>query len=144
MATGQTMHKLRSEFALRLYKFDPDATSVTAVAWVDMRDYENFMASICRTIGTDDVTFDIAASASSDGSSPVVVKAHAVGDQPDAEDDQLHLEISAEQLAALSTANLRYVSARISVATNTDEMAVTYIRAHPRYAKRNLTTDIVA
>lgn len=144
MATTQTMQKQRSRAAFRMYDFDPDATAVTAVAWVDLADYEEFMATIFRTVGTAATTFDLAASASSDGSSPVQVVAHAVGDEPNAVADQLHLELSAEQLAALTTAGLRYVSARISVATGTDEFVVAYRRAKPRFAKADLTADIVA
>ena len=143
MTTGQTMEKQRSRRALRVYDFDPDATSVTAIAWVDMRDFGLFSATFVRTIGTAAVTFDIAVSASSDGSSPVVVKAHAVGSEPDALMDQIHLEISAEQLAPL-LADARYVSARISVATGTDEGVVVYERADPRFAGKDLTADIVA
>lgn len=143
MATTQTMQKLGSRRALRVYDFDPDATSVTAIAWVDMADFGLFSATFVRTIGTSALTFDIAVSASSDGSSAVAVVAHAVGSEPDAVIDQIHLEISAEQLAPLLAAG-RYVSARISVATGTDEGVVVYERADPRFAKLNLTADIVA
>ncbi len=144
MATGQTMQKLASKRALRAYFVDPDATSVDETAWVDMTNYELFSATFVRTAGTAAVTFDIVASASSDGSSPIVVKAHAVGSEPNTINDQIHLEISAEQIAALSTADLRYVSARASVATGTDEYVVIYERANPRSAKADLTADIIA
>ena len=146
MATGQTMQKQRSRAAFKMYDHDPagGATTVLAVAWVDMKDFGEFMATIFRTVGTSATTFDIGASASADGSSAVAVVAHAVGDEPNAVGDQLHLEISAEQLAGMSTAGLRYVSARISCATGTDEFVVSYRRAKPRFAKDGLTADIVA
>lgn len=149
MATAQTDYqKLFSRNAYRLYDFDPDATTVTEIAWVDMRDFECFGATFFRTIGTSAVTFKIMANSESDGSgTDVDIAAHAVGDEPDALSDQIHLECSAEQLAGNSTTasgELRYVTAVVSVATNTDEGVIAYYRARARFERDGLTADIVA
>lgn len=146
MATAQTEYqKFMSRNALRLYDFDPGATTETEIAWVDMRDYEGFIATFFRTIGTGAVTFKIMANTASDGSgTDADISTHAVGSEPDAVGDQIHLEISSEMLATSSTAGLRYVTAVVSVATGTDEGVVSYVRYNTRNAKDALTADIVA
>lgn len=149
MASAQTGYqKTLSRNAIRLYDFDPDATSVTEIAWVDMRDFERFMCTFFRTIGTAAVTFKIMANSdSAGGNTDVDIVAHAVGDEPNAVADQIHLECSAEQLGSLSTAatgELRYVTAVVSVATGTDEGAILYLRERARFERDGLTADIVA
>ena len=68
MASPQTSNHLLSQLKITHYDLDPDATSATDVAWVDMRDFENFAFSFFRTIGTSDVTITILANSSSTGS----------------------------------------------------------------------------
>jgi len=142
MASTVSTDKLMSTLKVKSYDFDPGVATVVAIDWVDMKDFDAFMASFFRTIGTSNVTFDIAVSASSSGSSPVVVKTHAVGSQPDAVGDQLFLECTAEEIKGVLAAG-RYVSARVSVVTDTDEGVVTYIR-RPIRLYRGLTADIVS
>lgn len=144
MASTVATEKLTANIAVTHYDFDPNATTATDIAWVDMRNFGHFLCSFFRTIGTSNVTFKILANSASDGSGQdVEVKAHAVGSQPDAVGDYLFLECTAAEIAALGS-NLRYVTASVSVATNTDEGVVTYVRGLPRNAYADLSADTVA
>lgn len=143
MPATYTADRFLSENAIKLYDFDPDATSVTAVAWVPLALFSRLVAVFFRTIGTSNVTFDIAAATSAAGAGATQVKAHAVASQPDAVGDQIYLEVTAEQVKeVLATAT--HVSARVSFATNTDEGVVGYIRADGRFQYSGLTADIIA
>ena len=140
--------KLNTEHSTRMYDFDPDATTATEIAWVDMRDFDGFRAAFFRTVGTSNVTFKIMANTASDGSgTDVDIITHAVGSQPDAVADQIWLETDAAEIAqkasAAGVSGVRYVTAVVSVATGTDEGVILY----DRKAKRSydgLTADIVA
>jgi len=77
----------------------------------------------------------------------VEVIAHAVGSQPNALNDQIWLECTAEEIAALGDAagvDLRYVSADVEFQTSTDEGVVYYERSGARFPQSGLTADIVA
>lgn len=143
MASTVSTDKLKSTIAQKAYDFDPNATTLTDIAWVDLKDFLYFMVCFMRTIGTGAFVMKIAASASSSGSNSVVVKEQAyTAGEPDAVGDNVFLECTAEEIAALGT-HLRYVSAQCSVATNTDEGVVVYTRAGG-YEKRALTADVIA
>jgi len=148
MATVQSAAKLLANNALKLYDFDPGATTATDIGWLDMRDYENFAAAFCRTIGTGATTFAIIANAASDGSgTDVTVVSHAVGSEPDAVGDQLWLECTAQQIRDAGERAghaVRYVSASVSVATATDEGVVLQWRGGAKAAASGLTADVVA
>jgi hypothetical protein len=142
MASTVSTNKVNSVLAQKSYDFDPDATTLTSIAWVPMNGFNAFMASFVRTIGTSNVVFRIAAATDAAGAGAVTVKEHAVAAQPDAVGDQLFLECSAEELKGLGQ-TLDYVSAQVSVATNTDEGVVVYTRLADRQYN-GLTADIVA
>ena len=144
MPVSSDFQKLRSDYIIRGYDFDPDSADATNVAWVDMREATIIMAQFIRTVGTGDVdTFSIVASPVSDGSSGVVtVKTHAIASQPDAVGDQLFLEVTDSEIAT-SGSELRYVSAQVEFATATDEGVVNYIRK-ARYPGLDRTADIIA
>ena len=147
MAVATESKKILANMAIKLYDFDPGATTVTEIAWVDMRDFSNFLAGFMRTIGTAAVTFDIIGNDESDGGgTDVVIKAHAVASEPNAVGDQIWLECTADEIGAAGGPNTRYVTARVSVATDTDEGVVTYIRdtRGGRFAHDALTADIIA
>lgn len=154
MATAQSEYqKFMSRNVMKHYDVDPsgDTTAAFDVAWVDMRDYEGFIASFFRTVGTDALdTFSIIANSESDGGgtdATIIVGMPAAAEEPNAVGDQIFIECSAEQLASLSTSatgKLRYVSISIEFATGTDEAVVTYVRYGTRNAKDGLTANIVA
>lgn len=143
MVSAQTNQKFLSRNIVTQYDFDPDATSATDVAWVDMRDAGVFTVGFFRTVGTSNLTFHILANSASDGSgSDVTVKTYS-GEEPNAVGDYCFLECTAQELAALGT-DLRYVSANLTVATGTDEAVVTYIRSDLRFPRADATADTIA
>ncbi|MGE4190752.1 MAG: hypothetical protein AB7G12_12750 [Thermoanaerobaculia bacterium] len=150
MASAQENNKLIANNSIRHYDFDPDGTDPVDVAWVDMRDFAYFLASFFRTVGTSnlDTIRIIANSQSNGGGTDVEVKVHALGGgQPNAVGDQIFLECTAQELAALSNStvgNLRYVSLQVEFATGTDEAVITYIRSGARFPGANLTADVIA
>lgn len=140
--TTPATSKISSSVALKMYDFDPNVDTATAVAWVDMSLFGNFQATFMRTIGTGTCGMIIQTSASSDGSSPQTVKANPALN-PDAVGDQIHLECSSSEIAEALPGG-RYVSATITFGTSTDEGVVTYLRTNPRFAYDDLTANIIA
>jgi len=144
MASAVSTHKSRANLAARTYIHNPaDATVATNIAWVDLSLFGLFVALATLVSGTGILTFRILASASSDGSNAVEVKAHATPTVADAAGDQLVLECSSQELAALGT-DLRYVSVEMDCDHADDIVAVTYIRDAPRFAYADLTADVIA
>jgi hypothetical protein len=111
--------------------------------WLDLSLYANFMAQLTLAHGTGVLAFRIMASESSTGAgSPIEVKAHAAPTAADAKNDSLTLECSAEELAKLGIAtgvNLRYVGVEVDMDSDTDDVAITLIRANPVFAQEGLT-----
>jgi len=145
----QATNRFLANHAMKLYDFDPDSTDPVDVGWVPFAAFFGFVATFFRTVGTGALDkFRILANTKEDGSgTDVVVKAHALGSQPDAVGDQVHLEVTAEEvLQACTDAGVvpKGVSAQIEFATATDEGVVNYVRWGPRFAKDGLTADIVA
>ncbi len=135
--------KFLANHTVKLHDFDPGVTTVVAVEWRPIAEFRRFIAGIVRTIGTGATTFDIAAATDSIGTSAAAVKAHGIGSEPDAVEDQLFLEVDAEQIRE-SLAGATHWSPRISVATGTDEMVVVTIESEALYPRTGLTADIVA
>lgn len=141
MASPQASKKLLSQLAITQYDVDPagDTTSAFDIAWVDMRDFENFAFSFFRTIGTGDVTVKILGNAQADGSgTDVEIKSwtNATFGDPDAVGDYAFGECTAEEIAQeaadAGVENVRYVSVNIAFTTGTDEAVVTYVRGGGR------------
>ena len=143
--TARTVQKLKSSLKVTQYDFDPDATTATDIAWVDMRDYTSILIGFCRTVGTSALTFLILANTESDGSgTDVTVKTVSPAAAPDAVGDHVWYEIDTESIIeAAGDADYRYVTANLAVATAGDEGVVTYIRAG-RHKQEDLTADVVA
>lgn len=144
MASTVATNKCRANVAQRSYIDNvTTATDEHDVAWVDMRDYGRFLASLMLISGTGVLTFKIKASATSTGTNPVEVKAHADATVADAAGDNLFLECTSNELAKLGT-DLRYVSVVLDYDHADDIAAVTYTRMDPRFAQDGLTADVVA
>ena len=120
------------------YDFDPNATTATSIAWVDMSEFCSLLVAFIRTVGTSSLTFIVQGSASSDGSGPVLVKTITMAAQPDAVG-----EIDTNDIMNAGT-DLRYVSAVLTVGTATDEGVVVYTLGNAKHEKLALTADIVA
>jgi len=140
-------NKLMSEVQIKQYDFDPDATTATAVAWTDMRDFSQLLISFFRTVGTGNLTFIIQGSAAADGSSPETIATKTISAQPNAVGDYVFAEVTAEQIAGIAATSgkaLRYVSAVLTLATGTDEGVVTYVKAGARFKYDGLSADYVS
>lgn len=147
MASGLTANKLMSEIKITQYDFDPDSTASTAIGWVDMRDFSKLLVGFFRTIGTSDITLLIKGATSSAGANAQTIVTKTISAQPNAVGDYVFLECLAEQIAQVASTSgyaLRYVSAYVSFATNTDEGVVTYVQGGPRFAYDGLTADYVS
>lgn len=148
MATSQNVKKLSTKLKVTSYDFDPDATTATDIAWVDMRDFTAIIFQIFRTIGTSDLTVLVLGNSEADGSgTDVTIKTLTITSQPDAVGDYIFTEIQAEEMSQAGEENdedLRYVSLSVAAATGTDECVVTYIRGESLYNKNQLTADSVA
>ena len=145
----QATNRFLANHAVKLYDFDPNGVDPVDVDWVPFHSFLGLVVGFFRTIGTGAVDgFKILANTKEDGSgTDVVVKAHALGSQPDALADQIWLEVTAEEVRqACTDAGLvpAAVSAQLEFAVATDEGVVTYIRHGPRFAQDGLTADVVA
>jgi hypothetical protein len=142
--------KARARAKRTMYDFDPDATTATDIAWVDMKDFATFLVGFFRTVGTSDLTFKILANTASDGSGTdiTVLTKTLTGVQPNALADYTWAEVTAEQVQAAAKAagidNARYVTANLTFATGTDEGVVYYELGEPRFAYADLTADDIA
>lgn len=134
MASTVATQHLASTLRIQPYDHDPGATSATlcspdggtTIRYWDLRDYRHFGALISPKIMGGDITlFEIVASATVAFSAVTVVKATAVI-ALDADDDYAFLECTDDEVQYLGS-TLRYVAARITNATGTDEAVVTYI-----------------
>ena len=135
MATTTEISKLTSSLADTQYDFDPDGTTATDVAWVDMQEFESILFAFFRTVGTSDITVQVLANSQSiGGGTDVVVKSLSNSDlgDPDAVGDTTFVEVTAAQIAAEAAKAgvkvARYVSLNVAFATGTDEAVITYIR----------------
>jgi hypothetical protein len=124
------MNSLLSErFKVTHYDFDPDATTATDIAWVDMSNCSRVIFSFFRTVGTSDLTMTVLGnSASNGGGTDRTIKTKALtGVQPNAVGDYTFVEVSREECIAANE-DVRYVSLNLTFATGTDEGVVTYVR----------------
>jgi hypothetical protein len=139
--------RLSEYSAITVYDLDPDATTATDVAWVDMSEWYHFRFLFIRTVGTSALTAKIFANSAANGSgTDITVKTLTLAAQPDALVDMIQGEYTADDIAAADVANgtARYVTANLTFATGTDEGVVVYERFGPRNATSGLTADIVA
>lgn len=139
MASSVSSEHIGSRLFVKSYDHDPGATSAvlaspdggTTIRYADLRDYEVFgvMARPTIVAGTGLTKLEIVASASTAMTSEVVVKdSGAVAG--DSLNDVVFLECTAEEVAQLGAeagVAYRYVAARLTMGTGTDEANVTYI-----------------
>jgi hypothetical protein len=151
MATAVTSQKLAGIMAVESYDHDPGATTAivtspdggTTQRWVALRDFGAFGVIAKPTVvgGNGLTLLEIVGATDSSGTNVTVVLAHAatVGNSLD---EYVWLEVTAEQVNEVGKAagyNFTHVAARLTMATATDEACVTYIRALPKRAYKNLT-----
>lgn len=154
MAVATSTEKFASTHKLVMYDHDPGATSAvicspdggTTLRSFDMRDFENFVAFAKPTIvGGNGITlFEIVAATDSGLTANVTQIKTSGAVTIEGLDDYIFLECSAAELAQASTdaglsTQLRYVGARLTNATNTDEVAVGYLGFNPRFSYTGMT-----
>jgi hypothetical protein len=151
MPSAVSTEKIFANQKIQMFDHDPGATTAIIVSpdggttkrTVDGRDAENFAVIAKPTIvgGNGIVKLEIIASASSDMSSPVVVKDSGAV-VADSLNDYVALECSMAEVRHLG-AGLRYLAGRITMATATDEAAATYIQDGLRFAGEAQTATLI-
>lgn len=149
MASAVDTQRLQCCLRVRSFDHDPGATTAiitsadggTTKQYEDMSVFTKFMAIAKPTIvAAGGLTkLEIVASTDAAFTTPVSVKDSGTV-AADALNDNVVLECTAEELKALG-ASLRYVAARLTMATATDEACVTYIAAGGRFSYEDLTPD---
>ena len=145
--------KLSANLKVVAYDFDPDESAATDIGFVDMTNYETFMAIFVRSVGTGALdAFSLIANYVTDTGTDVTIKTHAVADEPNAQADMIFLECTASEVHSAVVGGIttlanqqaaKYVSAECEFATTTDEGVVIYILGAKRPAA-DLTADVVA
>lgn len=135
MASAVSSEKIGSALYVKSYDHDPGATTAvlagpdggTTIRYMDMKDYDVVGVLVKPNIvgGGGTTKVEIVASATTSFSSVVVVKDSGTV-AADALDDNVFLECTASEVVQLGS-TLRYIAARLTNATNTDEATVTYI-----------------
>jgi hypothetical protein len=154
MASQNATEWFGSRFYINSYDHDPGATTAvlaspdggTTIRYLDMRDYERVAVQVRPTIvAAGGVTkVEIVASSGVAFSSVTVIKDSGTV-AADSLNDTVFLELDASEVAqAASDAGvaLRYVAARLTNATATDEANVTYI-ALPKRQVTGLTATTI-
>ena len=135
--------------ALICHNFDKDQsdtmTNVSSTAWVDMRYWGRITALCFRAAGTGSVQeAGLYVSAASTGTTASLIgslhgsnaatdlASAAAGTNSERDCRLIILEASYDEIAAALSGG-RYVSARLSLATGTDEFYILYILSEPRY-----------
>ncbi len=125
------------------YDFDPGDTNLTAIAKVDMRDFQTFACSFVRTIGVGALTLQIVANSDTTTTGEVIVRsATYTSGEPNSVGDYVSLEMDVDELAHIDADN-RYVGAKVAVATGTDEGVIAYIRGDAKRPQLGLTADLI-
>lgn len=152
MATAVTSQRLASVMAVTAYDHDPGATTAvvtspdggTTKRYVPITNFETFAVLAKPTVvGGDGIQLlEIVAAEDSSGTNVTVVLAHAATTTTGL-DHYVWLEVTAAQIKEVGDAagfDFTHAAARLTMATNTDEAAVIYIRGNPRWPQKDLTT----
>lgn len=151
MASAIATDKIFSRCLLQGIDHDPGVTTAviaspdggTTKKYVDMRDYVNFaVLAIPSIVGGGGLTLlEIVAATDAAFTTPVQIKTSGVV-AADAMGDYVVLECDEADLIASGT-DLRYVAARLTNATNTDEVKVVYF-AEAKRPTDGLTATTIA
>ncbi len=155
MASALSVEHFGSRFKMAAYDHDPGATTATlcspdggtTIRYFDGKELRKFGVIAKPTVvgGGGLTKVEIVASATTAFSSVTVIKDSGTV-AADALDDYVFLECTAEEVAHLAASggvDLRYVAARLTNATETDEVAVVYI-GEPIREYSGLTATTIA
>ena len=155
MASAVATENLFSRFLMGAYDHDPGSTSAKVISadggtteiWVDMRDYSRLavVATDGALTGNGITLLEIVASDSEDETDTSVTVVKTSGTvAADALGDYVVEECSAEEIAHLaSTYDLRYATARLTLANAADE-AIVFLIAESKRPTTGLTADTIA
>lgn len=157
MASALSSERFGSRVYLKSYDHDPGATTAiitspdggTTKRALDLSLYGGFGVLVKPTIvAAGGLTkLEIIAADDEALTANVVVVKDSGTIAADALDDQAYLECLASEVRQLSEAAgyaSRYVGARLTMATATDEASVTYIGFDPRFPRTGLTATAIA
>lgn len=150
MASAVSSEQIGANLYVHSYDHDPGADTAvlaspdggTTIRYEDMRDYSAFGVMVKPNIvgGTGVVKVELVASATTAFSSVTVVKdSGAVAG--DSLNDNVWLECTDTEVVQLG-ATLRYIAARVTCGTSTDEATVTYVGV-PKRAYSGLTATAI-
>lgn len=146
MAATATSQKVASKLAVAIKNSGDISTPADTVfpeagTWLDMSGYEHvlFIVNVTTAGGAVDV-FTILGNTASDGTgTDYTVKSHALGSAPDAVNDYVILEASAEQLAGN-----RYCTVSVGTDNAAVRCAIIAIRTKGRFSNEDLSADNIA
>lgn len=152
MASAVSSEYIGSRIKMVGYDHDPGGTSATLAGpdggttkrYVDMKEaYHMGCLVLPAIVGGNGITkVELVASAAATFSSVTVVK-DTGSIQADALDDFVWLECNVEEVKQLGS-TLRYVAARITQATGTDESKVIYVTCGRHFETTGMTTTTIA
>jgi hypothetical protein len=148
--SGLTVKKMFTIISANPKIFAPSGTNATAVAWLDIRDYNVFSVQLIRLTGTGTVVFSLVASDDSSGTNTYTIKTKtqvsgALGPNLATAGSSMVLEALASEIATASAADgihYRYVSAVVTLGTGSDTLFAVQNLSEPRFAHDALTTDV--
>ena len=134
---------------VKSFDFDPNTANVTDVGWIDGTDYDAFLFSFFRTVGTGNVdTFRVIGNtAANGGGTDVTIKTKTITSEPNALGDNAFLHVTRDEIAAAAAnagVEVVGVSLQLEFATATDEAVVTYVCLNGRRQYAGQTADIIA
>jgi hypothetical protein len=134
---------------VKSFDFDPNSADATDVGWIDGTDYDAFLFSFFRTVGTSNVdTFRVLGNtAANGGGTDVTIKTKTITAQPNLLGDNAFLHVTRDEIAvAAANAGVEVVgiSLQLEFATNTDEGVAVYIFENGRRQYADQTADIIA
>jgi len=155
MASSVSTDSLQTRFLIGAYDHDPGSTAVKVISadggtteiWVDMRDYSRLL--VCATngalTGAGITLLEIVASDSEDETDTSVTQIKTSGTvAADALGDYVIVECTAEEIAhAASTYDLRYATARLTLANAADE-AFVFLMAESKRPTDGLSATTIA
>lgn len=153
MATAVTSQKIFGQQKILMWDHDPDASTAlitspdagTTKRYEALRDYEYFGVLAMATVATTGITkIEIVAATDAAGTDiTVVLDSGTIA--ANAQGDYGVLEVTAAQVREQGSAsgkNFTHVGARLTLGTSTDEAAVVYILAGPKFPKADLTASV--
>lgn len=147
MASTVDVQKILSMEKFELIVHEPGDADLNAVKYVDLKDFDSFVAGYLRTAGTDVLdNFQISAAQDASGTNKQVIKTSTA--QPDAVGDQAYIEIASQEVEQVGVdagiTDLRFVTLEVENATAGDQAAVTYVLGRAHFPGKDLTADVIA